>query len=78
VKLENVLVHGLQSTNTIDLIGVEDQRSQLDRVGRALPRLWRLGPAITVNRRSMSRDDGWESLQSKKVKLVDVLVHGLQ
>jgi hypothetical protein len=46
VKLADVLVHSPQSTNVVDLVGVEDQRPRLDRVGRALFRLWRLSSPI--------------------------------
>jgi hypothetical protein len=34
VKLANVIVHGPQFINVIDLVGMEDQRPLLVRVGR--------------------------------------------
>jgi hypothetical protein len=53
VKLTDMLVHDPQSTNVVDLVGVEDQRPRLDRFGRTLSRL---GPTITVNHRSVNKD----------------------
>jgi hypothetical protein len=60
VKVADMLVHDLQFTNPIDLIGMEDKRLWLDQFGQVLSRLQevevsdkenaRWGPIITVNR----------------------------
>jgi hypothetical protein len=56
VKLTGVLFHGPKSNKFIDLIRVEDQCPRLDRTRRALSKLWRLGLAITMNRRYVNKD----------------------
>jgi hypothetical protein len=80
VKLADMLVHGPKSTNGIDLIGNGISMTMIRlESGRALPRLQRLDPTITVNHRSVNEDRWWGIIaEHVKVKLADTLVHGPQ